>query len=286
MARRWRGSIGGLALLALLAACGRIGDASDGAADQPVRLRFEDRPEPDVFSREGPAARDAPKGSAGLAIRSSSAPWLPLVLLALLAEARTRSVVISYPRRVQSIERGDDGFTVGGDWGAVFATRVVIATGGMSIPKSGSDGFGLSLARAFGHTTTAPMTPGLVPLTLPRNHFLCALSGVTLPASLELRSATGKRLVVFTDSTLLTHFGMSGPSVLDISRYYLHAQHADARATLFVNWLPETSAEALDGSLQKLESGVLAYLRSRLPERLRALCANTPAWTPAPAATN
>ena len=66
MARRWRGSIGGLALLALLAACGRIGDASDAAADQPVRLRFEDRPEPDVFSREGPAARDGAKGSAGL----------------------------------------------------------------------------------------------------------------------------------------------------------------------------------------------------------------------------
>lgn len=70
MARRWRGSIGGLALLAVLAACGRTEGTPeatpDGAADRPVRLRFEDRPEPDVFSREGPATRDGPNGSAGL----------------------------------------------------------------------------------------------------------------------------------------------------------------------------------------------------------------------------
>ncbi len=52
--------------LAVLAACGRPEAAPDATPDRPVRLRFEDRPEPDVFSREGPATRDGPNGSAGL----------------------------------------------------------------------------------------------------------------------------------------------------------------------------------------------------------------------------
>jgi predicted Rossmann fold flavoprotein len=144
----------------------------------------------------------------------------------------------------------------------------------MSIPKSGSDGFGYSLVRSVGHTTTPLFTPGLVPLTLPRDHFLCTLSGVTLPATIELRGGTGKKLVSFTDSTLLTHFGLSGPSVLDISRYYLHEKHTDEKAHLVVNWIPGTSPAELDLALQSLggtQTGT--YLRTRLPERLaRVLC--------------
>src|SRR5262249_9770712 len=137
------------------------------------------------------------------------------VLNALLGEARERGVVISHPHRVTGLRRDSDGFTVSSQGETISTRGVILATGGMSIPKSGSDGFGYSLARSLGHTTTDLFTPGLVPLTLPQNHFLCALPGVTLPATLELRSSTGKKLVSFTDSTLLTHFGLSGPSVLD-----------------------------------------------------------------------
>ncbi|MCI0451996.1 MAG: aminoacetone oxidase family FAD-binding enzyme, partial [Candidatus Latescibacteria bacterium] len=121
---------------------------------------------------------------------------------------------------------------------------------------------------------TPLVTPGLVPLTLPKDHFLCALAGVTLDATIELRSGTGKRLVSFTNSTLLTHFGLSGPSVLDISRYYLHAIASDPKAALFANWLPGTNEDALDRELQGLRSkSVGGFLRERLAERLaRALC--------------
>jgi len=195
------------------------------------------------------------------------------VLNALLGEARSRNVTIAHPRRVQELERNERGFRAAGDWGEATAARVVLATGGMSIPKSGSDGFGYSLARALGHTTTTLFTPGLVPLTLPRDHFLCALSGVTLPASLEVLGGTGKSLVAFTDSTLLTHFGLSGPSVLDISRYYLHALHADSGTTLRVNWLPDTSSDAFDAALQTLGVRPVSAALRDLPERLsRALC--------------
>jgi predicted Rossmann fold flavoprotein len=196
------------------------------------------------------------------------------VLGALLDEARRRGVTIAHPRRVGAIERASGGFGVSGEWGAIEAARVVVATGGMSIPRSGSDGFGYALVRALGHRITPVLTPGLVPLTLPRGHFLCALAGVTLPATLELRGGDGRRLVSFTDSTLLTHFGLSGPSVLDISRYYLHAVREDDRTSLHVNWLPGTSADALDRELRSLAARpVLSSVREKLPERLaRALC--------------
>jgi predicted Rossmann fold flavoprotein len=183
-------------------------------------------------------------------------------------------VVIAFPRRVRTVERVDGGFEVSGEWGAIRAARVVIATGGRSIPKSGSDGQGYELARRLGHTITPLLTPGLVPLTLPRSHFLCALAGITLDTTLELRSGSGRRLVSFTNSTLLTHFGLSGPSVLDISRYYLHAIAEDPGAALFINFLPGTTPAGFDGDL--LTPGprsVAGVLRDRLPERLaRALC--------------
>jgi predicted Rossmann fold flavoprotein len=196
------------------------------------------------------------------------------VLNALLNEARGRGVLISHPHRVQGLRRDSDGFLIAAEGESVSARRVIVATGGMSIPKSGSDGFGYSLVRSLGHSTTPLFTPGLVPLTLPQHHFLCALSGVTLPATLELRSSTGKKLVSFTDSTLLTHFGLSGPSVLDISRYYLHAKHDDEKTQLVVNWIPGTTPKEFDAELQSLgSSSVLSILRGRIPERFaRALC--------------
>jgi len=196
------------------------------------------------------------------------------VLNALLDETRRSGAVIRFPRRVLAIDRDGGEFVISGDWGDVRAACVVIATGGRSIPKSGSDGYGYQLVQALGHSITPLVTPGLVPLTLPRDHFLCGLAGITLDATLEVRSGTGKRLVSFTDSTLLTHFGISGPSALDISRYYLHARAGDADAALFANWLPAAKTDAPDTELQSLGSrGVLAWARERLPERLaRALC--------------
>ncbi len=196
------------------------------------------------------------------------------VLNALLNEARSLGAEIAFPRRVRTIQREDGGFRVSGEWGEVRTKRVVVATGGKSIPKSGSDGYGFELVRRLGHSITRAVTPGLVPLTLPRDHFLCALSGVTLQATVELRTSTGRRIVAFTDSTLLTHFGLSGPSVLDISRHYLHAVLDDPGAAVFINFMPGMNANSLDNDLLAERSrSVSGLLRDHLPERLaRALC--------------
>ncbi len=194
------------------------------------------------------------------------------VLDALLRANHEAGVEVVHPYRVETVEQTTDGFRVAGDWGTMHARRLVIATGGKSLPKSGSDGHGYRLAQSLGHAITTRVCPALVPLTLPTDHWLCALSGVTLPVELQLRSATGKKLTSFTDSTLLTHFGLSGPSVLDLSRYWLDARADDAGAHITANWLPGTTREVLDAELQALDTTVLRFLRERLPDRLaRAL---------------
>ncbi len=200
------------------------------------------------------------------------------VLDGLLTAVHQSNVAIHHPNRVETVAKTDTGFCVSGAWGDMQAACLILATGGQSIPKSGSDGHGYALAKALGHSLTPRIFPALVPLTLPKGHFIRALSGLTLPATLTLWSGSRKKLTAFTDSTLCTHFGLSGPSVLDMSRHYLAAKFDDPAAHLTINWLPELSAEALDGALQHLgRKTAVSYLRTLLPDRLAAaLCAAAP----------
>ncbi|MCC7207307.1 MAG: NAD(P)/FAD-dependent oxidoreductase [Anaerolineae bacterium] len=195
------------------------------------------------------------------------------VLDALLNAARVAGVALAHPHRVESVRREGHGFVAGGAWGEIRAARIILATGGKSLPKSGSDGGGYALAQALGHTLTPYIFPALVPLVLPGGHFLRHLSGVAVPATLDVWSGAGKRLVGFTDSTLCTHFGLSGPSVLDISRHYTAARLEDPGATLTVNWLPGETPQSVDAALQSARHSPLRCFEGALPERLiRALC--------------
>ncbi|MGH7449992.1 MAG: NAD(P)/FAD-dependent oxidoreductase [bacterium] len=196
------------------------------------------------------------------------------VLNALLTAAQQANVAIQHPRRVETVEKIGNSFFVRGEWGEFEASRVVLATGGKSLPKTGSDGHGFEIAKSLGHTITPRVFPALVPLTLPPGHFIRELSGLTVPATLEVRSSKGKKLIAFTNSTLCTHWGLSGPSALDISRYYLNAKFDDPATTLVINWWPGKSTEQLDAELQSLgRVTVLKFLRGYLPERLaRMLC--------------
>lgn len=191
-----------------------------------------------------------------------------VVLDVLLGAARAAGVTVRYPCRVETVERRRDRFLVAGEWGHLEAERLILATGGRSLPKSGSDGHGYRLAQSLGHTISGTF-PALVPLTLPRGHFICSLSGLTLPATLDLCSAAGKKLQSFTGSLLCTHFGLSGPLVLDMSRYYIAAQFEDPGSMLCLNWLPAMTSEALESDLLGLgRRSVGRCLAERLPERL------------------
>ena len=203
------------------------------------------------------------------------------ILDALVRLANTTGVRLVHPARVTAISRTETGFRVTTSAGEVLAKRVILCTGGKSLPKSGSDGSGFDLAESLGHSLTQPIVPALVPLVLPAEHWITALSGLALPATLVLRSGAGKRLHATTGSTLCTHVGLSGPAVLDVSRHWLVTRHADPAATLSINWLPDESAESIDRLLMDGQRrGALAVLRERLTERLaRHLCEQAGAAT-------
>ena len=196
------------------------------------------------------------------------------VLAALLDEAARAGVEIHHPARVTAIRREGDRFLATTEAGEFTARRMILATGGKSLPKSGSDGTGFRLAESLGHSLTSPIVPALVPLVLPAGHWITSLAGLTVPTEITLSSATGKKLFTTAGSTLCTHVGLSGPGVLDISRHWLVARHTDPAVRLQLNWLPGETRESLDRLLVAEQGrGALAVLRGRLPDRLaRGLC--------------
>ena len=133
----------------------------------------------------------------------------------LLDECADAGVRIDTQCGVESVERSDDGFRVRTTLGELRAPALVVATGGLSIPSMGATGFGYELARQFGHTVL-PTRAGLVPLTLSGKHLerLADLSGVALPVTAR---CNGRE---FSNFMLITHRGVSGPSILQISSYW------------------------------------------------------------------
>lgn len=191
------------------------------------------------------------------------------VLDALLGAARAAGVVLAHPRRVTSIAPSPDGFVLSGPWGELSAARTILAAGGQALPKSGSDGAGFALARSLGHTTTAAIFPALVPLVVAEGHWLRTVQGIAVPARVEIRAATGKRLASFRGDLLCTHFGLSGPVVLDASRHFLAARQADAQARFVVAFLPDADPGNLTAELTNLGRRSLGrWLAEKLPDRL------------------
>jgi predicted flavoprotein YhiN len=119
------------------------------------------------------------------------------------------------------------------------ADAVVLATGGLSFPRTGSDGVGYALAQSLGHTIVPPI-PALTPLTA--DDPLCAeAQGVTLEVELSLW-VDGGRVVTVPGSFLFAHFGYSGPAALDLSRHWLRAT-GDRRVT--ASFVPGVRSDSL-----------------------------------------
>ncbi|MGV7194970.1 NAD(P)/FAD-dependent oxidoreductase [Xanthomonas axonopodis] len=133
----------------------------------------------------------------------------------LLDECEAAGVQIRTHCEVLSVQRGSDGFEVQTSQGRVQAQSLIVATGGLSIPSMGASGFGYALAQQFGHTLL-PTRAGLVPLTLSGKHQerLHDLSGLALPVEAHCNGAS------FRNFMLLTHRGVSGPAILQISSYW------------------------------------------------------------------
>jgi hypothetical protein len=135
-------------------------------------------------------------------------------------------------------------FLVHHEQGALRARRVIMATGGRSLPRTGSDGSGWEIVRRLGHTVTDTY-PALVPLVLRDDMFHAALSGVSLQVELST-FANGKRIDRRVGSLLWTHFGVSGPVVLDASRHWIIARASGHTAELRCNFFPGRSFEHVE----------------------------------------
>lgn len=193
------------------------------------------------------------------------------VLDALLNEARSAGVELRTDSRVETVHApraSVPGFSIG----TIVAKRVVLATGGRSVPKTGSDGHGLEIAHSLGHTVTETF-PALVPLVIEKEHWIQALSGTSAEVELSIRRLSGRVVHRHRGSMLMTHFGISGPVVLDISRHWIAARREDASVSLVVNFLPDETFESLDrrfvGEAGKNPHATIdSILRGRLPARL------------------
>jgi predicted Rossmann fold flavoprotein len=163
----------------------------------------------------------------------------------LLAEAARLEIAIDTGHRVRTVDRAGERFTVTTDAGRrIDAARIVLATGGLSLPKSGSDGHGYAIAAALGHRIVET-TPALAPLLLDGDtHVL--LSGVGHPAMLTLR-VEGSAAIQLEGPLLWTHFGASGPVVLNMSRHWLRAVVEGARhIELWLNVCPGDTFESVE----------------------------------------
>ena len=138
----------------------------------------------------------------------------------LLRECDAGGVQRWQPCGVKAIRVDGDGvYELDTDRGPVSSRSVVIATGGLSIPKIGATDFGYRIAKQFGLRLVEPR-PGLVPMTFDGDHWLpyAGLSGLALPVRIE--TGDKKARMAFNEDLLFTHRGLSGPAVLQISSYW------------------------------------------------------------------
>lgn len=178
----------------------------------------------------------------------------------LLGHCQRLGVRIELNRKVESVEHRQDLFCIKAGGQHYAAEQLVVATGGLSIPTLGASGIGFDIGRQFGHQLV-PTRAGLVPLTWPGDlkARFAELSGISLTARVTCES--GQQ---FTEPVLLTHRGLSGPAILQISNYWQPGQ------SLELDWLPETRlGEHWQSWQQQQAKAQLGTLLGRLlPSRL------------------
>lgn len=141
------------------------------------------------------------------------------ILSLLLGECRTRGVDVRCGEPVLSIEKHADGFLITTTTGANPAHSVVLTTGGASYPKTGSTGDGNRLAAALGQPVT-DLAPSLTPAII-RNYPFAGLAGISFEDIPFTLWHDGRKTGTFLGDILFTHTGLSGPGILDASRYFV-----------------------------------------------------------------
>jgi len=188
----------------------------------------------------------------------------------LVEYARAKGVALQFDTTVTDIKPAADGFTIATSAGDLSCSRVVLASGGLSVPNTGSDGIGLRIAEALGHLVV-PTYPALTPLIGGEDAGHASLSGVSLNVRLRAKADT---LVAETHGGFLfTHRGYSGPSVLDISHVTsrglapaIRAQWSELNES---DWKGQLAATVrADGDTSLGTDSVLTIVSRHIPTRL------------------
>ena len=185
---------------------------------------------------------------------------------ALVDAARQAGADLRFEADVVSLDADTDGWTARlRDGPAVTARAAVVATGGLSVPKTGSDGFGLRLAERLGHRVE-PTYPALAPLTAaPAPH--ADLAGVAVPHA-HVRVPLAKGAFETSGGFLFTHRGYSGPAVLNVSHLTALGRARGEAPEVRVAWTPD-APDAWEAALREPGRGLVAStLRQTLPTRL------------------
>jgi len=185
------------------------------------------------------------------------------IIRMLKAECDAAHVTWRMPCSVATIDAlPDGGFVIQSSTGEIRAASLVIATGGLSIPKIGATDFSHQIARQFGLKLIEPR-PALVPLTFDMQSWeaFVPLAGISLEVDIE--TGDKKNKTVFREDLLFTHRGLSGPAVLQISSFW------QPGTAIRLNLLPETDlGQELVDAKTKTKKNLANYLAQYLPSRL------------------
>ena len=188
------------------------------------------------------------------------------IVTMLVNECRQGAVKIGLNQPVLQIAKSVDGFQVQTREGTAQATALVLATGGLSIPKMGTTGFAHQIAQQFGLPLT-DLRPALVPLVFGDEElaFMRPLSGISLDVTAQCGKAS------FREGMVMTHRGLSGPAILQISSHWREA------LPITVNFLPDIEAEAflLERKKTRPKAELKTILGEVLPQRLAQAIATT-----------
>jgi predicted Rossmann fold flavoprotein len=187
----------------------------------------------------------------------------------LLRRARESGVQLQMETMVAGLHPSAGGWEVVTDRGApIVVDAVIVATGGLSVPNTGSDGTGLSILERLGHVLH-PTYAALTPLTT-RSSAFTELSGVSLRVALSAKS--GARSSAWSGGFLFTHQGYSGPSVLNVSHVVVRARRdAATDARLSVQWTPLGEQEWEAALAPRGVRTVTGAVRAEVPDRLAAV---------------
>ena len=184
------------------------------------------------------------------------------IIQMLKSECHKGGVEITMPCKVSHLKKNAEQFEIETDQGPVLARSVVIATGGLSIPKIGATDFAFRIAKQFDIPVIAPV-PALVPLTFDAESWqvFVPLAGISM--EVEIETGVKKQRGHFREDLLFTHRGLSGPAVLQISSYWKEGSE------ISINLLPDVDlAEQLIIEKSTSRKNLVNVLAAYLPQRL------------------